>query len=234
MIKKILLFSILLLTGFQIPKAGVFDGFTAGDIIEVSISDENNIDDYFTIEGIDESIKQRIIGKSYPSDCKIPLSDLRYLKIIHKDLEGQTKVGELICNASIADELREVFKNLYLANYPIESVRLIDDFDADDEKSMRANNTSCFCYREIAGSNKLSKHALGLAIDINPLYNPYVKNKKGRVIIQPANARQYADRYKNFPYKISAEDACYKAFVNAGFEWGGNWKSLKDYQHFEK
>ena len=144
-------------------------------------------------------------------------------------------MGELICNKAIAQDLLTIFRELYDNHYPIERMQLIDDFDANDEKSMRANNTSCFCYRTISNSTKISKHALGLAVDINPLYNPYYRRyRNGRVKIQPSNAARYCDRKKQFAYKIDSNDLCYKLFIKHGFQWGGAWTSLKDYQHFEK
>ena len=104
----------------------------------------------------------------------------------------------------------------------------------DGETQMRDNNSSCFCYRAIAGSTKLSKHARGLAIDINTLYNPYYRDlDDGTRFIQPATAEAYCDRSWDFPYKIDHEDLCFRLFTEAGFEWGGDWTTRKDYQHFE-
>lgn len=112
---------------------------------------------------------------------------------------------------------------------------LVDEYRADDETSMRANNTSCFCYRTVAGSRKVSAHAMGMAVDINPLYNPYVKRRaNGRLFIQPANADPYTHRERRFDYKIERGDLCHRLFLQHGFSWGGAWRSLKDYQHFEK
>lgn len=184
----------------------------------------------FEIREIDENIFERIKGKSYKDNCRLPLDELRYLQIAHYDGDGNIQEGEIICNAAIAEDLLDIFRNLFNARYPIERVRLIDEYDADDVKSMQANNTSCFNFRQIAGSNKLSKHALGLAIDINPLYNPYVKGSE----VSPPEGRPYADRKKENPYKIDESDLCYQEFIAHGFTWGGAWKSLKDYQHFEK
>ena len=110
----------------------------------------------------------------------------------------------------------------------------IDEYGADDELSMRANNSSSFCYRVIAGSTRLSNHAKGRAVDLNPLYNPYVKTSNGKTVIQPSNAGPYLDRSADIPYKIDENDAAYKLFIAHGFTWGGSWTSLKDYQHFEK
>ena len=128
----------------------------------------------------------------------------------------------------------EIFYELYRNGYQIESMRLIDDFGGDDNAAMEANNTSCFNYRNIGKSKKLSNHSRGLAIDINPLYNPQVKYKNGQKTISPASGAEYADRSASFPYKIDSEDLAYKLFKEHGFTWGGNWNSSKDYQHFEK
>ena len=189
----------------------------------------------FTIDTISDAVFQRMQGKSYKENCTVPRSELRYLRLSHYTVDGKTKVGELICNKLIASDLKEIFQELYKRHYPIERMQLIDDYDADDERSMQANNTSCFNYRPIAGSTKLSKHSLGLAIDINPLYNPCVKvNKDGSTSIQPKTGRRYANRQRPWPYKIDKNDLCYRLFVSHGFQWGGSWRSVKDYQHFER
>jgi hypothetical protein len=157
------------------------------------------------------------------------------LVVQHIDFQGKTQQGMIICNKSIASDLRQIFAELYRQRYPIEHIRPISEYGNDDERSMQANNTSCYCYRPIAGSKKLSKHALGLAIDINPLYNPCVRrHKDGTLIIQPSTARPYTDRTLSFNYKITKSDLCYRLFIQHGFRWGGNWRTLKDYQHFEK
>lgn len=100
--------------------------------------------------------------------------------------------------------------------------------------SMEDNNTSCFNYRVVDGTSSLSKHAYGMAIDINPLYNPYVTYPKGKRRVSPAAGAVYADRNKDFPYKIDKNDLCYQLFTEHGFTWGGSWKTMKDYQHFQK
>ena len=191
--------------------------------------------DGFSADTISDAVFARMQGRSFPDDCTVSRADLRYLRVLHYDLQGQRQQGELVCNRLIADDLLDIFKKLFEAHYPIERIRLIDDYAADDERSMTHNNTSCFCYRQVAGSSRLSKHAMGLAIDINPLYNPCVKKRKdGSTWIQPAAARKYANRQKTYPYKIEKEDLCYRLFIEHGFSWGGNWRSSKDYQHFEK
>ena len=166
---------------------------------------------------------------------EISYDDLRYVHIRHYNFEGNPAEGELICNKAIAQDLTEIFYELYCNEYQLEKVLLIDEYDGDDLASMEDNNTSCFNYRPVEGTSSLSKHALGLAIDINPFYNPYITyNKDGSERVSPANASAYADRTASFPYKIDENDLCYQLFKEHGFTWGGHWNSCKDYQHFQK
>jgi hypothetical protein len=188
----------------------------------------------FEADTISDAVFARMKGKSFGATCTIPRSDLRYLRIAHYDADGQVCQGELVCHRKIAQALLDIFTELYRQHYPIQRMRLIDDYDGDDERSMQANNTSCFNFRRVAGSSRLSAHAQGLAIDINPLYNPCVRRQKnGALIVQPATGRPYADRSRKHTYKIEQGDLCYRLFTKHGFTWGGAWKSLKDYQHFE-
>ena len=168
--------------------------------------------DFVAME-IPDSVWLRMQGKTYVENPHITRSDLRYLRVLHWDYDNKTHRGELVCNRLIADKLIAIFRELYQAHYPIERIRLADDYDADDERQMSDNNTSCFCYRNVSDTKKLSYHARGLAIDINPRYNPYVRFRNGAQVVQPANGRPLFLRY--------------------GFTWGGSWHSLKDYQHFE-
>lgn len=188
----------------------------------------------YEINQIHEDVFTRIQGISYPADAAISTEELRYLKVPYYGFDGQTHEGELIVNQRIAEDTVAVFKELYEAGYPIEQMKLIDDYQADDERSMSSNNTSAFNYRTIAGSDKLSNHGKGLAIDINPLYNPCVQEKEGEMICEPAAGKAYADRMGDFSYKIEKGDLCYRIFEKYGFSWGGDWDSPKDYQHFEK
>ena len=160
--------------------------------------------------------------------------DLRYLHVLHMGFDGQTKEGELVVNKAIAEDVLAIFRQLYEAEYPIEKVRLVDEYDADDEASMSDNNSSAFNFRFISHTTTISKHGLGMAVDINTLYNPYVKTVNGKLSIEPANAEAYVDRSGDFPHKIDHNDLCYKLFTRYGFTWGGDWTHSKDYQHFEK
>lgn len=188
----------------------------------------------FYISKIPDDIFAKMQGKSYKADCTVPREDLRYLHVLHMGFDGQTKEGELVVNKAIAEDVLAIFKQLYEAEYPIEKVRLVDEYDADDEASMSDNNSSAFNFRFISHTTTISKHGLGMAVDINTLYNPYVKTVNGKLSIEPANAEAYVDRSGDFPHKIDHEDLCYRLFTQHGFTWGGDWEHSKDYQHFEK
>ncbi|MCH5265436.1 MAG: M15 family metallopeptidase [Lachnospiraceae bacterium] len=177
-----------------------------------------------------------MLGVSFPVEPNrdISMEELRYVRVLHYDFAGEIQEGELVVNQKIAWQTMRAFYQLYKIEYPIEKVRLVDDYEADDELSMEENNSSAFNYRRVEGKEELSKHALGLAIDINPLINPYVRENE----YFPANATEYLERDVEKctgPHKekmIHKGDLAYRIFRRNGFEWGGEWSHAKDYQHF--
>lgn len=194
--------------------------------------------DFYAIP-INEQIKSRITGVSFPSDSsgsQVKLDDLRYLHLLYYNFNQKKSVGELICNKSIAPDLLSIFRALYENHYEIDKIQLIDDFQGNDELSMENDNTACFNYRAISGTNSLSKHSFGLAVDINPFYNPEITYSANKEIssIQPDGSNSYAVRSSDTPHEISHSDLAYQLFTKYGFKWGGDWKTKKDYQHFEK
>lgn len=188
----------------------------------------------FVSEPISKETFSRMSGKSFPSDCTVPLKDLRFVKVLHYTADGRIRLGELVVNRAISEEIIEIFEELFAVRYPIEKMVLIDEYGADDIRSMTDNNSSAFNFRFVAGTKKLSNHSRGMAVDINPLFNPFVLKGKHGVIVSPKAGAQYADRNRHFTYKINPDDVCVRAFKKRGFEWGGDWKTRKDYQHFEK
>ena len=217
------------------PDTSALDNWQAGRTVsQADVDAFGGIDKCFAAEPIPDGVWARMQGKTFKENPYIGRDDLRHIRALHWDYDNQMHVGEMIVNKQIADRVATILRQLFDAKYPIQRMLLPDVYDADDETQMRDNNSSCFCYRAIAGSTKLSKHARGLAIDINTLYNPYYKDRAdGTRYIQPATAEAYCDRTWDFPYKIDHDDLCFKLFTEAGFEWGGDWTSCKDYQHFE-
>ena len=188
--------------------------------------------DFYASE-ITDDIFARIQGKSFKDDCTLPREDLRYLHVLHKDINGNVHEGEMIVNKHIADSVLDILRELYENDYPIERMKLVDEYDADDEASMEDNNSSSFNFRFISHTTRVSKHGLGLAVDINTLYNPYTKVVDGKRIVEPVTGEPYLDRDATFDYKIERDDLCFRLFAEHGFEWGGDWTDRKDYQHFE-
>lgn len=191
----------------------------------------------FYASALTDEIKEKITGISYPAsdkEAEISYEDLSVVHVQYYDFSGIVQEGELVCNQAIAQDLVEIFETLYEEKYPIEKIRLVDEYGGDDDASMADNNSSCFNYRVVAGTKHLSNHAYGLAVDINPLYNPYITTRNGKTVISPAGSEAYTDRSGDFEYKIDENDLCYKLFTEHGFTWGGAWTHSKDYQHFEK
>lgn len=212
----------------------------AGTVVENFQIDTEELAKYFIVLEIDDNIFAYINGRSYTENEQIHREDLRYLKVLHYNFDHRMQVGEIIVNVSIAEDVRNIFYELFEQEYEIESMRLIDKFWTgnsvdSDTNSIENNNTSAFNYRVVPGTKKLSNHAAGYAIDINPLQNPYVKyNQDGELAHYYKDMEQYMDRESGKPHMITHEDICYQIFTKYGFAWGGDWKSLKDYQHFEK
>lgn len=186
----------------------------------------------FSFHKLDDAVKKRITGISYKPGGRVDFGDLRYVKIRYYGFDGQVKDGELIVNKQIARDAVEIFYDLYRHRYPLQEVSLVDKYGGDDERSMAANNTSCFNDRLIAGTDKLSNHAYGLAIDVNPRINPCVGRQSADSVYAERDPEKCKGRYR--AYMIQKDDYIYRLFQKHGFTWGGDWRSVRDYQHFEK
>lgn len=206
----------------------------AQTIIDIRTLSQEDIAACFYFEEVPEAVFERMKGNSYGEDCTVPLSELRYVRVLHYGFDGAVHIGELVVNQAIAQDTVDIFRELFDAEYPIEKMVLIDEYGGSDDASMSDNNTSAFNFRLVEGTTSLSKHAYGLAIDVNPLYNPYIPVWDDVQVVLPAGAESYADRELACDYYIKHGDVCYEAFVSRGFTWGGDWTTSKDYQHFSK
>lgn len=198
-----------------------------------------------------DPIYKRIINKSFKENSSIYLHELVYIKLLHYNYKNQVVVGELIIHASIINEIKEIFKNLFNIKYQIYSMRLIDDFwlsndpIKSDRNSVLNNNTSAFCYRNISNKNTLSNHSKGIAIDINPLENPYIKrNDDGSFNYDELTEYEISvlvnreEKAKYNKHLIVLNDEICNIFEKEGFICGAVWPTISDkypcdYQHFE-
>lgn len=211
----------------------------AGSVIENSQINWEDLSEYFCAYEIPDDVYERINGKSYRENDNIGLDDLRYLKMLHYNFEHEIQMGEMIVNAAIAEDVTNIFRELFEAEYEVQSMYLIDNYwtgdgESSDTASIDVNNTSAFCYRAVTGGSSLSNHAYGRAIDLNPQQNPYVSYRSGSPSWSHENANDYIDRSTGLPHVITHDDVAYQIFTKYGFTWGGDWSTIKDYQHFER
>lgn len=163
------------------------------------------------------------------SGIKIPASVIDNLVLInvrYYSFDSLLHQGQLLIHKDVARDIKDIFKFIEDSRFPIEKVIPISEYNWSDEASADDNNTSAFNYRFVSGTRILSNHAHGFAIDINPKQNPYIK----RNIKLPAGSSYKSD----VPGTINSDSKLVKEFKKRGWSWGGNWRSVKDYQHFEK
>lgn len=176
------------------------------------------------------SVRSELVTESWRSGCPVPLRHLRLVTLRHWTFERSIREGTLIVHRDSVAAIRRVFRTLFEARFPIERMELVDRYGADDDRSMAANNTSAFnCRRATDSTTRWSQHAYGRAIDINPVQNPYVASATD---VRPPTGRAYVDRDDVQMGMILSGDVVVRAFRAAGWGWGGNFRSVKDYQHF--
>jgi D-alanyl-D-alanine carboxypeptidase len=165
---------------------------------------------------------------SWNESCPVGVDDLTYLTLTHVGFDGRFHTGEMIVNSDWADRIVEVFRRLHEARYPIEEMRVVRRDEIDAAPTGDTNLTSSFECRPATGSTGWSYHAYGLAIDINPFHNPYLKGD----LVLPELASAYLDRSEARPGMVIDGDAVTTAFADIGWGWGGNWRTVKDLMHF--
>lgn len=179
---------------------------------------------------LSEAVREEMRGVSWHEHPACPSFDsLRLLKLRHWGFDGATHEGELVVHATLADEVLVVFERIFSAHFPIHSMRRIDHYAGNDHVSMAANNCSGFNFRVVDGSERLSHHALGQAIDINPVQNPWLRGAR----VDPEAGRSYLDRTQLRPGMIVRPGPVLAAFEAAGWSWGGD-AAAPDYHHFSK
>jgi peptidoglycan L-alanyl-D-glutamate endopeptidase CwlK len=171
----------------------------------------------------DYTLEEALQGITIPPSVK---EELEIVTVSYYGFDGLIHRGQIIVNKKVSDDIVEVFKIIKETKFPVEKVVPMIEYNWSDEKSMQDNNTSSFNYRFLSGSKILSMHANGLAIDINPKQNPYIKNGSN----SPAGSTYELDENGT----ICPDSEIVKVFKEKGWSWGGDWKSLKDYQHFQK
>ena len=187
----------------------------------------------YTIQKLDAELLKKM-PYTWNEESPVPRENLRYLTLSHYDFEGNVLEGELVVHELAVDDLIEIFEKLFEAKFPVSSMRTVDQFEGSDEKSMKANNSSAFYTRRVAGTPRWSNHSFGTAVDINPLLNPYSRGE----YFTPSAGKRYLDRSLDEPGMITKESYIYRLFIERGWQWGGECfyerdKTI-DRHHFQK
>lgn len=188
--------------------------------------------DAFRISELSQTQRSKMLGVTWRKGCPVGFAKLREVHVRHHTPTAEQASGVLIVHKNVAQEILGIFRKLFQAGFVIQEIRPAAYGAGDDDHLMATNTTSGFNCRRVTGGKGFSKHSYGRAIDINPLWNPYVKGKT----VMPPKGEPYArNRRKLNPQGLMLPGSLpVKLFTQAGWSWGGNWKSLKDFQHVEK
>lgn len=171
---------------------------------------------------------ERLKKGAWEEGCPISLSEIQSIHMIYLREDGSVQRGELVVARKVAKDVESIFRTLYESGFVIHKMDSIEHYDGNDDRSMADNNTSGLNCRNVKGTKKWSQHSYGVAIDINPLWNPYVRKNK----VEPPEGEKYLDRTSDLPGLIHRDDLIVRLFRDAGWKWGGHWRNSKDYQHF--
>jgi hypothetical protein len=177
--------------------------------------------------GTISTVTKTDLAHSYRPGCPVRPSVLRRLTVSYWGFDGRRRIGAIVVRATAARPVLSVFRKLYAARFPIRRLRLVEAYKGSDDASMAADNTSGFNCRFVSGTRRWSQHAYGLAIDVNPIENPYVDGRR----VRPPAGRRYLDRSRRRPGMVVPGGVVVRAFAAIGWSWGGRW-SPPDYQHF--
>ena len=176
----------------------------------------------------DPAPAQVIARSTWQPGCPVGRNDLAWIRMSYWGFDDTRHSGEMLVNGSVAEDVVAVFRKLYTARFPIESMGISRLEDLDAPPTGDGNVTGAFSCRPIRGGKEYSQHAYGLAVDLNPFQNPY---HRGDVVL-PELASAYLNRDWVRPGMITTDGPAVRAFASIAWGWGGSWSTLKDYQHF--
>ncbi|MGH2805929.1 MAG: M15 family metallopeptidase [Actinomycetota bacterium] len=181
------------------------------------------------VSRLSPALKERMRGVSWHEGCPVPLHKLRLMRVSFHNFDGERRIGRLVAHRDATDAMVAALRSMWRNDFRIRRMHLVETYDGNDRRTMRADNTSAFNCRFVAGTTRWSQHAYGRAIDINPVENPYVGSDGS---VSPREGREYVDRSQRRRGMIHDGDPVVRAFRRQGWGWGGHWSSSKDYMHF--
>ena len=217
------IFSILLLTILT-------TAFTMG-----KTNHGDSLNNSWNVQTLNPLLQQKMINSTWKPNCPVPLKNLRLIQVKHYDFKKKQQLGQLIAHKDIAQELLTIFKQLYQKKILIHKIKPLHHYKGDDRKSMIDNITSIFnCRQNTMNPKKFSVHSYGKAIDINPFQNPLVYKRKKTIKIKPKEAKHFVNRTKKTIGMIHRNSTIWNIFTSNNWQWGGTWRRVQDYQHFQK
>lgn len=186
------------------------------------------------VEAIPDDIWGKMQERSWHRNLGCPSrARLAFLTVPYHDFSGKLQTGHLIVAKDSSQQVATIFDEIFKSDFRIEKIMVVDEYNGNDKASMIDNNTSAFNCRLKTGGKSLSEHSYGSAIDINPVQNPYVSRHE----VLPESSKRFADPRNRTAVNVGLiveGDAVTTAFRRQKWIWGGDWRSLKDYQHFSR
>jgi hypothetical protein len=187
-----------------------------------------------TVSALPADLEAQMRGTTWHPGCPVAIGRLRLLTLRYWGLDRQVHEGHMVVNASVAGGVVSVFRQLFDARFPIDQMHLAaryrpNHYDPNDDRDYTAGFNCRPVVTARGAGTTWSQHAYGLAIDINPIENPYVTADG---YVRNNNARPFRDRSLHEPGMIHPGDAVVQAFASIGWQWGGYWSGDKDYMHF--
>ena len=166
-------------------------------------------------------------GNSWRQGCPVSLNQLSYLTVSYWGFDNKSHIGHIIINKQLAAEVVQIFEELYQHHFLIENMQL----PSQHHSSARDDDSHGFeCYQDPENKSQFSMHAYGIAIDINPVYNPYEKTPG---YAYPTNGQKFLDRSLTHRGMVKINGPVFNAFIKRGWIWGG-FSQKRDYMHFRK
>jgi hypothetical protein len=189
-----------------------------------------------TVKPLPAPLRAEISGRSWHPGCPVPLSGLRVLTVSYWGFDHHPHLGQMVVNANAAQPLARVFRRLYQLRFPVRHMSVRYTYGGPGTPRPRDGDfTASFSCRQAVpspctggtGTGSWSEHAYGLAVDLNPVENPYV----GCGMTRDKTALSYVNRSRLRRGMVTP--AVVEAFHSIGWGWGGGWLgSTKDYMHF--
>ncbi|WP_336921381.1 M15 family metallopeptidase [Aquipuribacter sp. SD81] len=180
-----------------------------------------------------EQVPDDVLARStWQPACPVGVEDLRYVRVAFWGFDGRPHTGELLLHADAVDAVVGAFRAMHAERFPLEEVRVVRADELDAAPTGDGNVTSAFVCRPVTGGSGWSQHAYGRALDVNPFHNPYERGTGGDRVVIPELATSYTDRSRDLPGMVVPGSVVERAFADAAWGWGGDYRSSKDWMHF--